>query len=244
MEINSITKKLLFNTIRVDTQLEDGSEGSGTAFVVSHAHARGAHTFIVTNRHLVEGVRRGGLVFTQKRNGQPVIRPALPAQHRGLSPRLVRAPGPRGGPRDHPDAAAGAGGARSGGRALLPRDRQPAGARCGDAARPRRAGGGAVRRVPERRVGPGQPDAHPAQRHDRDTDGAGFRGQAGVPHRRGGLPGVQRQPGVRLPARHPAPDPERAAASSCSRAWSPPCSSARRPTTWCRSRCRRTTARW
>ena len=73
MEINSITKKLLFNTVRVDTVLEDGSEGSGTAFVVSHAHPRGTSTFIVTNRHLVDGVRRGGLVFTQKRNGQPVF---------------------------------------------------------------------------------------------------------------------------------------------------------------------------
>ena len=73
MEINSITKKLLFNTIRVDTVLEDGSEGSGTAFVMSHAHARGTYTFIVTNRHLVEDVRRGGLVFTQKRNGQPAF---------------------------------------------------------------------------------------------------------------------------------------------------------------------------
>lgn len=73
MEINSITKKLLFNTVRVDTVLEDGSEGSGTAFVVSHAHARGTHTFIVTNRHLVDGVRRGGLVFTQKVNGQPAF---------------------------------------------------------------------------------------------------------------------------------------------------------------------------
>jgi S1-C subfamily serine protease len=73
MEVNTLSKKLLFNTIRVDTVLEDGSEGSGTAFVVSHAHKRGTHNFIVTNRHLVEGVRRGGLVFTQKRNGQPLI---------------------------------------------------------------------------------------------------------------------------------------------------------------------------
>lgn len=74
MEINSISKKLLFNTIRVDTVLEDGSEGSGTAFVISHAHhRRGDHGFIVTNRHLVDGVRRGGLVFTQKRNGQPAL---------------------------------------------------------------------------------------------------------------------------------------------------------------------------
>lgn len=73
MEIDSISKKLLFNTVRVDTVLEDGSEGSGTAFVVSHAHKRGTHNFIVTNRHLVEGVRRGGLVFTQKRQGQPAL---------------------------------------------------------------------------------------------------------------------------------------------------------------------------
>lgn len=73
MDVNSLSKKLLFNTIRVDTVLDDGSEGSGTAFVVSHAHKRGTHTFIVTNRHLVEGVRSGGLVFTQKRNGQPDI---------------------------------------------------------------------------------------------------------------------------------------------------------------------------
>jgi hypothetical protein len=73
MDINSTTKKLLFNTVRVDTVLEDGSQGSGTAFVVSHAHSRGHHTFIVTNRHLVDGVRQGGLVFTQKRNGQPLL---------------------------------------------------------------------------------------------------------------------------------------------------------------------------
>ena len=73
MEINSTTKRLLFNTLRVDTVLDDGSEGSGTAFVVSHAHARGSSSFIVTNRHLVDGVRRGGLVFTQKRHGQPLL---------------------------------------------------------------------------------------------------------------------------------------------------------------------------
>jgi len=73
LEINSITKKLLFNTIRVDTVLEDGSEGSGTAFVFSHTTGSGVHTFVVTNRHLVEGVRSGGLVFTQKKHGQPAF---------------------------------------------------------------------------------------------------------------------------------------------------------------------------
>jgi hypothetical protein len=73
MQVDSLAKKLLFNTVRVDTVLEDGSEGSGTAFVVSHQHPRGTFQFVVTNRHLVDGVRQGGLVFTQKKNGQPLI---------------------------------------------------------------------------------------------------------------------------------------------------------------------------
>jgi S1-C subfamily serine protease len=73
VDVNSITKKLLFNTVRVDTVLTDGSEGSGTAFVVSHPHPRGTHIFIVTNRHVVEDVKRGGLVFTQGKGGQPIL---------------------------------------------------------------------------------------------------------------------------------------------------------------------------
>jgi len=73
MQVDSLAKRLLFNTVRVDTVLEDGSEGSGTAFVVSHSHPRGNSLFVVTNRHLVEGVRQGGLVFTQGKNGQPLL---------------------------------------------------------------------------------------------------------------------------------------------------------------------------
>jgi hypothetical protein len=73
MQIDSTAKKLLFCTVRVDTVLEDGSEGSGTAFVVNHPTPRGIAQFVVTNRHIVEGVRRGGLVFTQMKNGRPVF---------------------------------------------------------------------------------------------------------------------------------------------------------------------------
>jgi len=73
MDIDSTAKRLLFCTVRVDTVLDDGSEGSGTAFVIRHAHPRGVSDFVVTNRHLVEGVRRGGLVFTQKRHGRPAF---------------------------------------------------------------------------------------------------------------------------------------------------------------------------
>jgi len=73
MEIDSQIKRLLFNTVRVDIALEDGSSGSGTAFIVDHMHRTGMRQFIVTNRHLVENVRRGGLVFTQKRDDKPLI---------------------------------------------------------------------------------------------------------------------------------------------------------------------------
>jgi len=73
MQIDSAAKRLLFSTVRIDTELEDGSAGSGTAFIINHRHDRGSTPFIVTNRHLVEGVRRGGLVFTQQRDGRPVF---------------------------------------------------------------------------------------------------------------------------------------------------------------------------
>lgn len=73
MNVDTASKRLLFTTVRVDTVLDDGSEGAGTAFVVEHAHARARHRFIVTNRHLVEGVRRGGLIFTQARQGRPLL---------------------------------------------------------------------------------------------------------------------------------------------------------------------------
>lgn len=73
MRVDSAAKRLLFSTVRVDTVLDDGSEGSGTAFVVRHPTRCGAVDFVVTNRHLVEGVRDGALVFTQARRGCPLL---------------------------------------------------------------------------------------------------------------------------------------------------------------------------
>ena len=73
LTVDTAAKRLLFHTIRVDTVLEDGSSGTGTAFVVTHTHARGQSAFVVTNRHIVEGVSSGSLVFTLARDGQPVL---------------------------------------------------------------------------------------------------------------------------------------------------------------------------
>jgi S1-C subfamily serine protease len=71
--VNTTYKRLLFHTLRVDTTLLDGSTGTGTAFVIAHPHARGQTLFVVTNRHIVEGVARGALVFAMAQGDRPVL---------------------------------------------------------------------------------------------------------------------------------------------------------------------------
>ncbi len=73
MRVDSTAKRLLFSTVRVDTVLDDGSQGSGTAFVLRHHGPGGVADFVVTNRHLVDGVRDGALVFTQARRAVPLL---------------------------------------------------------------------------------------------------------------------------------------------------------------------------
>ena len=68
--VDTPAKRLLFHTVRVETTLADGGSGTGTAFVIEHVHARGRTRFVVTNRHLVDDVTQGALVFhTRSRAG-------------------------------------------------------------------------------------------------------------------------------------------------------------------------------
>ncbi|MDW8336115.1 MAG: trypsin-like peptidase domain-containing protein [Tepidimonas sp.] len=69
--VDTPAKRLLFHTVRVQTELVGGGSGTGTAFVVEHVHARGRTAFVVTNRHLVDDVVHGSLVFTCAQDGQP-----------------------------------------------------------------------------------------------------------------------------------------------------------------------------
>ncbi|MDM7464273.1 serine protease [Tepidimonas taiwanensis] len=72
--VDTPAKRLLFHTVRVETQMADGGAGTGTAFVVEHVHARGRTRFVVTNRHLVDDVVQGALVFPLAgADGQPVL---------------------------------------------------------------------------------------------------------------------------------------------------------------------------
>ncbi len=70
---NTLSKQLMFSTVRVDTTSGDGMEGAGTAFVVTTQHQGLEHVFLVTNRHVVEGQRTGSLVFTCGDQGMPVV---------------------------------------------------------------------------------------------------------------------------------------------------------------------------
>jgi S1-C subfamily serine protease len=71
--VDTPAKRLLFHTVRVETTLADGGSGTGTAFVIEHVHARGRTRFVVTNRHLVDDVTQGALVFTLAHQGEPVL---------------------------------------------------------------------------------------------------------------------------------------------------------------------------
>ncbi|WP_127471553.1 S1 family peptidase [Thiomicrorhabdus aquaedulcis] len=73
MQLNSLSKKLLFNTVRIDTLLENGSEGAGTGFFFNCFLSDNPYPFLVTNRHVVELAKVGTLSFTAAHEGAPVI---------------------------------------------------------------------------------------------------------------------------------------------------------------------------
>jgi hypothetical protein len=75
MQVNSIAEQLFFTTARIDTETTDGRTGSGTGFFFSHKHKASNQTFpfIVTNKHVVEGMRDGALTFLQRKDGLPTL---------------------------------------------------------------------------------------------------------------------------------------------------------------------------
>jgi hypothetical protein len=98
------------------------------------------------------------------------------AQYRRRPRGVVRPSRPRGGSGHRAAAAARACGARSRRAAVLPCDRQPTHSRCRHGARVRRARGRVVRRLSQRSLGSGQPDANPPPRHHGHAAGTRLRG--------------------------------------------------------------------
>lgn len=74
MEIpTSLFEKLLFNTVRIEAKLKDGSQISGTGFFFDYTIEEQPFYFLVTNKHVIENTDQANLVFNIQVNGKPAF---------------------------------------------------------------------------------------------------------------------------------------------------------------------------
>lgn len=73
MQPKTIAEQLFFTTVRTDTVIPDGTQGSGTGFFFSHQMGEKEILFVVTNKHVVMGMREGALIFLRRRDDQPTL---------------------------------------------------------------------------------------------------------------------------------------------------------------------------
>lgn len=72
MQVTSIAESLFFTTIRIDTVTTDGNHGSGTGFLFALKMPDGSYMpFVVTNKHVVIGMKSGSLTFHQRKDEKP-----------------------------------------------------------------------------------------------------------------------------------------------------------------------------
>ena len=74
MQVDSIAENLFFTTVKIDTVANSGGHGSGTGFLYAHRLSDTEHAiFVVTNKHVVNGMRTGSLTFHKGKDGKPDI---------------------------------------------------------------------------------------------------------------------------------------------------------------------------
>lgn len=73
MQVKTIAEQLFFTTVRIDTIATNGGQGSGTGFFFSHRIGEQEYPFVVTNKHVVMGMREGTLSFLQRRDSLPTL---------------------------------------------------------------------------------------------------------------------------------------------------------------------------
>ena len=72
MQVQSVAENLFFTTVRIDTRTVAGESGSGTGFLYAHRISDNQHAiFVVTNKHVVNGMNSGSLTFHQKQQDLP-----------------------------------------------------------------------------------------------------------------------------------------------------------------------------
>jgi hypothetical protein len=73
MNVKSTAEQLYFTTVRIDTMADSGASGSGTGFLFGHKHGNQIVPLIVTNKHVVRGVKTGWLNFLQRDGDKPKL---------------------------------------------------------------------------------------------------------------------------------------------------------------------------
>lgn len=74
MKVQSLAENLYFSTVRIDTTTANGQPCSGTGFLFAHKLAEDKHApFIVTNKHVVQGMQSGSLTFHQRIGDDPKL---------------------------------------------------------------------------------------------------------------------------------------------------------------------------
>lgn len=74
MQPKTIAEQLFFNTVRIDTVTANGAQGAGTGFFFGHKFGGDKQAlFVVTNKHVVMGMREGRFSFLKQKDGQPTL---------------------------------------------------------------------------------------------------------------------------------------------------------------------------
>lgn len=74
MQVKTIAEQLFFTTVRIDTVTANGQQGSGTGFIFGHKFGGDKQAlFLVTNKHVVMGMREGRFSFLKQKDGQPTL---------------------------------------------------------------------------------------------------------------------------------------------------------------------------
>jgi hypothetical protein len=79
MQVDSIAEQLFFTTVRIDTIDVAGEAGAGTGFFFALKRGDVNHPFIVTNKHVVEGMRSGRLTLLKRDGDNPLVGQGFPA---------------------------------------------------------------------------------------------------------------------------------------------------------------------
>jgi hypothetical protein len=73
MRVESIAEQLFFTTARIDTVAANGAPCSGTGFFFAHKIGEQTYPFVVTNKHVVTGMRAGTLTFLVRKDDKPEL---------------------------------------------------------------------------------------------------------------------------------------------------------------------------